>query len=63
MSLKEFCEQGPWQASAFETAFVLPFDVDITGLLTREEVAVLQNHIFCVPDDDTQLIPGHTLGC
>lgn len=39
---------------------LLPFDVDVTGLLSSQEVGVLQNHILCVPDDDTQLVPEHT---
>lgn len=36
----------------------LPFDVDVTGLLTGQEITVLKNHVFRVPDDDTQLIPA-----
>lgn len=39
----------------------LPFDVDVAGFLSRQEVAVLQNHVFSVPDDDSQLVPEHTL--
>lgn len=38
----------------------LPLDVNITELLTSEEVAVLQNDVLCVPDDNTQLVSAQT---
>lgn len=40
--------------------FFLPLDVNITELLTSEEVAVLQNDVLCVPDDNTQLVSAQT---
>lgn len=35
---------------------------NITGLLSREEIVVFQDHLICVPHDDTQLIPGQVQG-
>lgn len=39
----------------------VPFDVDVAGLLTGQEVTVFQNHIFCIPDDDSQFVPVNRL--
>lgn len=37
---------------------MLPLDVDVAGLFPRQEVAVLQDDVLRVPDDDPQFVPG-----
>ncbi len=39
------------------TVIHLPFDVNVTWLLSCYEVGVLQYYVFSVPDNDPQLIP------
>ena len=36
----------------------LPFYIDVTRHLSSERVHIVQNHILCVPDDDSELITG-----
>lgn len=44
-----------WQSRPDVT---LPLDVDVAGLFPRQEVAVLQDDVLRVPDDDPQFVPG-----
>lgn len=37
---------------------ILPFNINITRFLSCEDILILQNDIFCVPDGYSQFIPG-----
>lgn len=52
----------PGSASPRAVTVNPPPHKNITGLLSREEIVVFQDHLICVPHDDTQLIPGQVQG-